>query len=441
MRFDELKFDDSVLEGIDAMGFETMTPVQEQAMPFIMDGRDMIACAQTGTGKTAAFMLPVLNALHKSHSDTKVKALVLVPTRELAIQIDQQIQGFAYFLNVSALAIYGGNDSMNWDVQRKAITSGVDVIVATPGRLIQHLNLKYVDLTGVEHFILDEADRMLDMGFYDDIVKIHKYMPQKKQTLMFSATMPKKIRDLAKTILYNPHEINIAISKPAEKIMQVAYMLYPNQKIPLVRHLLTNKEMTSVLIFSSTKSAVKEMAMDLKRQKLNAQAIHSDLEQKEREAILREFRNRKVQILVATDILARGIDIENIDLVMNFDVPSDPEDYVHRIGRTARAEKEGLAITFITEKDQDKFARIEQLIEREIYKAPVPPEFGDTPEYNPRKRSGGGNRNYRKKFNKPGNKGKKHFHKKDNKPTHPNAHHGDKKHQGKHHKPDQGKKD
>ena len=439
MKFNELKFDDSVLEGIDAMGFETMTPVQEQAMPFIMDGHDMIACAQTGTGKTAAFMLPVLNAIVKAKNNHKVKALVLVPTRELAIQIDQQIQGFAYFLSVSSVAIYGGNDSQNWDVQRKAITSGADIIVATPGRLIQHLNLKYVDLTGVEYFILDEADRMLDMGFYDDIVKIHKYMPQKKQNLMFSATMPRNIRDLAKTILYKPHEISIAISKPAEKIMQVAYMLYPNQKIPMVRHLLTDKLMTSVLIFSSTKTAVKEMAMDLKRKKLNAEAIHSDLEQKEREAILREFRNRKIQILVATDILARGIDIENIDLVMNYDVPSDPEDYVHRIGRTARAEKDGLAITFITERDQDKFLRIEQLIEREIYKAPVPPELGDTPEYNPRKRNGG-KKNFKKKFNHKGNTGKKTYHQKDKKPTHPNAHHGDMKHKSKHHKPDQDKK-
>jgi ATP-dependent RNA helicase RhlE len=402
LKFTDLKFNPLVIEGIDAMGFETMTPVQEKAMPVIMEGRDMIACAQTGTGKTAAFMLPVLDALLNSEKNGKVKALILVPTRELAIQIDQQIQGFAYFLNISSVAIYGGNDSMNWDMQRKAITSGADVIVATPGRLIQHLNLKYVKLNGIEHFILDEADRMLDMGFFDDIVKISKHLPKVKQTLMFSATMPKNIRDLAKTILHNPHEISIAISKPAEKIIQVAYMVYPNQKIPLVGHILKDQKMTSVIIFSSTKSAVKEMTIDLKRKKFNVEAIHSDLEQKERESILREFRNRKIQIIVATDILARGIDIENIDLVLNYDVPSDPADYVHRIGRTARAEKDGLAITFITEKDQDYFVRIEKLIEREIFKAPVPEELGPTPTYNPFKKKGSF---HRKPFNKSGNKG------------------------------------
>lgn len=414
MKFNELTFNPLVIEGIDAMGFETMTPVQEKAMPVIMEGRDMIACAQTGTGKTAAFMLPVLNALMNSEKNGKVKALILVPTRELAIQIDQAIQGFAYFLNISSVAIYGGNDSRNWDMQRKAITSGADIIVATPGRLLQHLNLKYVKLKGVEHFILDEADRMLDMGFFEDIVKISEHLPTKKQTLMFSATMPKNIRVLAKTILHEPHEISIAISKPAEKIVQVAYMVYPNQKIPLVGSLLKDKELTSVIIFSSTKTAVKEMAIDLKRKKFSVEAIHSDLDQKERETILREFRNRKIQIIVATDILARGIDIENIDLVLNYDVPSDPADYVHRIGRTARAEKDGLAITFITEKDQDYFVKIEQLIEREIYKAPVPEELGQTPTYAPGKNRGGFQR---KPFNKGGGgKGKRPDFKKGKKP-------------------------
>lgn len=383
MKFSELTFDSSVLEGIDAMGFENMTPVQELAMPVIMQNRDLIACAQTGTGKTAAFMLPVLDMLVKNPGDNRVKVLVLVPTRELAIQIDQQIQGFAYFLSVSSVAIYGGNDSQNWDTQRRAITSGVDVIVATPGRLLQHINLGYVDLKSVNHFILDEADRMLDMGFYDDIVKLAKELPEKRQTLMFSATMPKNIRDLAKTILHHPHEISLAISKPAEKIKQVAYMVYPNQKIKLLDSILDDKDLTSILIFSSTKVAVKDITFELKRLKLNVRAIHSDLEQKEREEILREFRNQKVQILVATDILARGIDVENIELVINYDVPSDPEDYVHRIGRTARAAKDGMAVTFITEKDQHYFHRIEQLIEREIEKLPVPEFLGATPVYSP----------------------------------------------------------
>ena len=380
MDFKHFNFSESILEGLEAMRFEKATPVQEKTIPVIMEGNDLIACAQTGTGKTAAYLLPLCNSLlEKEHSG--VKALILVPTRELAIQIDQQMEGFGYFLSVSSTAIYGGNDSQEWARQRIALETGSDIVVTTPGRMLQHLNMGYVNFDSVEHLILDEADRMLDMGFLDDIMAITKHIPEKRQTLMFSATMPSKIRELAKKTLTNPSEVNIAISKPAEGILQAAYMVYDAQKIPLLNSLLREKDMPSILVFSSRKQKVKEIVQSLKRNGFNAKAIHSDLEQAEREDVLREFKNRKTQILVATDIIARGIDIEKIDLVINYDVPRDAEDYVHRVGRTARAETQGVALTLINEEDQLDFYKIERLIEKDIYKIPLPPDIGEGPEY------------------------------------------------------------
>lgn len=399
MKFSEVNFEYEVLDGIESMGFEEMTPVQEQTIPFILENKDVIACAQTGTGKTAAFMLPVLNQLCRTPEDHKIKALVVVPTRELAIQIEQQIQGFAYYLGISSVSVYGGNDSGIWNVQRKALESGVDVVVSTPGRLMQHLSLKYVDLKSVEHFILDEADRMLDMGFYDDIMTISSFLPEKKQTLMFSATMPSKIRTLARKLLTDPIEVSIAISKPAEGILQVGYSVYDNQKIPLIKSLLEGKNLQSVIIFSSTKSSVKDITRELRRNGFKAAAIHSDLDQAEREEVMRKFKNRTYPLVVATDILSRGIDVDGIDMVLNYNVPSDPEDYVHRIGRTARAKSEGTGVTFISPKEQPLFQRIEELIEKEIFKAPLPPELGEAPAYNPGQNKGGsGKGRFKKNF-------------------------------------------
>ena len=409
MDFKDFNFSDSILEGLEAMRFEKATPVQEQTIPVIMKGKDLIACAQTGTGKTAAYLLPLCNKLlEKEHHG--IKALVLVPTRELAIQIDQQMEGFGYFLPVSSTAIYGGNDSKEWSRQRTALETGSDIVIATPGRMIQHITMGYVNFDSVEYLILDEADRMLDMGFFDDIMKVTRHIPKKRQTLMFSATMPPKIRELAKNILTDPAEVNIAISKPAEKILQAAYMVYNTQKIPLLISLLKEKDLPSILVFSSRKQTVKEIVQSLKRNGFNASDIHSDLEQAQREEILRQFKNRNVQILVATDIIARGIDIEKIDLVINYDVPHDAEDYVHRVGRTARAEHQGVAITLISEDDQLDFYKIERLIEKDIYKIPLPPEIGKGPEYKaPVMYSSRKNRDG-KKFKRKNFKGKKKGH-------------------------------
>ena len=386
MKFKEFGFVDDVLDGLEAMRFENATPIQERTIPIIMEGRDLIACAQTGTGKTAAYLLPVLNKIVAKKSEG-VTVLVLVPTRELAVQIDQQIEGFSYFLPVSSIAVYGGNDSGLWDQQKTALTSGADLIAATPGRLIQHISMGYVDLSTIKHLVLDEADRMLDMGFHDDIMQIISTIPKERQTLLFSATMPPKIRELAKKILIKPAEISIAVAKPAEGILQAAYMVYDTQKIPLINNLLKGKDdIRSVIIFSSTKLKVKEIYRSLKQNGYNAAAIHSDLEQAEREEVMLNFRNRKIQILVATDIIARGIDIDSIDLVINFDVPHDAEDYVHRVGRTARAQTTGVALTFINDKEQYEFAMIEKLIEKTVYKIPLPEGFEEAPEYNPNAR-------------------------------------------------------
>lgn len=381
MRFDEINFQEDVMQGIDAMGFEEMTPVQEKAIPTIMEGKDVLGCAQTGTGKTAAFLLPVLNQLVKNKNRKGIKALIVVPTRELAMQIDQQIQGFAYFLPVTSIAVYGGNDSGNWDTQKKAITTGCDILVATPGRLISHMNLKYVNLSTVDHFILDEADRMLDMGFVEDIEKIAKELPAKKQTLMFSATMASKIRELAHKLLYQPTDVNIAIAKPAEGVEQGAYVVYDAQKIPILVKICSRENLQSVVIFSSTKRAVKDVARALRKENIYAAEIHSDLDQNEREEVLRKFKNGLVPVLVATDIISRGIDIDNIGTVINYDVPKDAADYVHRIGRTARAQRQGEAFSLINPNDMRSFHYIERLIEKEVPKLKVPDELGEVPLY------------------------------------------------------------
>ncbi len=384
MKFIEFDIDDRIKEAVSYMGYETATPIQEKAIPVILSGKDLIACAQTGTGKTAAFLLPALSKILDSDGSYN-KIVIITPTRELALQIDQQLQGLAYFLPISSIPVYGGGDGAVWEQQKKSIVEGADVIIATPGRLISHINLGYVDFKDLDFLILDEADKMLDMGFYDDIMKITKDMSPNRQTLMFSATMPPKFRELAKNILKDHEEISIAISKPAENILQAAYLVYDNQKIELIKSLLQEKELHSAIIFSSTKSNVKNINSALKSQGLNSAAIHSDLGQEEREEVLRNFKNKKLQILVATDILSRGIDIVGIDLVINYDVPSDSEDYVHRIGRTARAEASGVALTFITDSDQYNFAKIEKFLEKEIYKIQLPAEIGVGPEYNPRK--------------------------------------------------------
>ncbi|HET6992265.1 MAG TPA: DEAD/DEAH box helicase, partial [Bacteroidia bacterium] len=336
------------MEGIDAMGYTTATPIQEMTIPISITGRDLIACAQTGTGKTAAYLLPTMHRILQSKNRHSINTLIISPTRELALQIDNALTGFAYFSGISNIAVYGGGSGESFDREKKALSTGTDIIVATPGRLLAHMNLGYVKLDKLQTLILDEADRMLDMGFSDDIMRIVKMLPKERQTLMFSATMPPRIRQLAQQILINPESINIALSKPAAGIKQLAYCVHDMQKIPLLLEIFKSQDFISVIIFSSTKVNVKNMEKELKRLGLSVAAIHSDLEQNEREEVLRQFRNRNLKILVATDVLSRGIDIENISLVINYDVPGDAEDYVHRVGRTARAESKGEAITFIT---------------------------------------------------------------------------------------------
>lgn len=382
MKFNDFNFATNLQEGLDSMGFETPTPIQEQAIPIILAGKDLIGCAQTGTGKTAAFVLPILDKISKNPTD-KTDTLIIVPTRELALQIDQALQGFSYFTSVSSLAIYGGSDGSVFEKERRALTEGANVIIATPGRLMAHLNMGYVKLDSLKHLILDEADRMLDMGFIDDILKITTYLPKDRQTLMFSATMAPKIRSLATKLLKNPEQISISLAKPAEGVVQGAYLVYDTQKNNLIKSLLEGKDLSSVIIFVSTKIKVKELERDLIKAGLKAKAIHSDLEQLEREEVLRNFRSKKLQILVATDILSRGIDIEDISLVINYDVPGEPADYIHRIGRTARAASTGVALTFINEYDQQKFQQIETLIAATVTKIPLPEGFSAGPQYNP----------------------------------------------------------
>ena len=341
--------------------------------------------AQTCTGKTAAYLLPVLNQLSKGgYPEDAINCIIMSPTRELAMQIDQQMEGFSYFMPVSSVAVYGGNDGIRVEQEKKGLTLGADVVIATPGRLISHLSLGYVDLSKVSFFILDEADRMLDMGFSDDIMQIVKYLPKERQTIMFSATMPTKIQQLAKTILHDPVEVKLAVSKPAEKIIQAANICYEAQKLGIIQSLFKSQQPERVIIFASSKLKVKEVTKALKRMKLNVGEMHSDLEQSQREEILHEFRTRRLAILVATDVVARGIDIDDIRLVINYDVPHDSEDYVHRIGRTARANNDGCAITFVSETEQTRFKQIETFLGKDIYKLPVPEELGEGPVYAPR---------------------------------------------------------
>lgn len=383
MTFKDFGFDERLVEGIDATGYEIATPVQEQVIPLILEGKDIIASAQTGTGKTAAFLLPLINKIITSGESDHINALIIVPTRELAIQIAENLEGLSYFTSISSLAVYGGGDGASFVQEKQALSKGADIVICTPGRMIGHLNNGYVKFKKLEYLVLDEADRMLDMGFNDDIMKIISFLPKKRQNLLFSATMPSKIRDLAKKILHQPAEINIALSKPPEKVKQEAFVVYDNQKLPLIKHLLKAQEYKSVLIFCSKKHTVKELTRDLKRSGFSIDEIHSDLEQGTRERVLASFTNARLKILVATDILSRGIHIDNIELVINYDVPNDGEDYVHRVGRTARAEAEGKAYTLINEREQRKFAAIEVLIGKKIDKGIIPEQLGATPAYTP----------------------------------------------------------
>jgi superfamily II DNA/RNA helicase len=404
LKFTDFNFHENLLEGIAASGYENATPVQEQVIPLILKGKDIIASAQTGTGKTAAFLLPLIEKLlTQPSSDHHIDVLIIVPTRELAVQISDHIDGLSYFTSVSSIAVYGGGDGSSFVQEKQALSKGADIVVATPGKLISHINMGYVKLKELRFLVLDEADRMLDMGFHDDIMRIISNLPTQRQTLLFSATMPPKIRTLAQNILKDPSEINIAISKPPEKIDQQAYVIYESQKMPLVRHILKSVNYKSILIFCSKKQNVKNLTRDLKKAGFPAEQIHSDLEQAEREEVLRGFASRRIPILVATDILSRGIDIDQIELVINYDVPHDGEDYVHRIGRTARAATSGTAVTFVSDKEHNKMAAIEQLLGNPVPKMKVPDQLGEVPEYEPRKRGhGGGSGNRPGGFNRKG---------------------------------------
>ncbi len=383
MKFEELDLNDGVLDALYDMRFDDCTPIQEKCIPEILSGRDILGVAQTGTGKTAAYLLPVLSKLADGgYPDDKINCLIMSPTRELAQQIDQAMQGFAYYLDgVSSVAVYGGNDGNRYDQELKSLQLGADVVIATPGRFISHMSLGNVDLSKVSFFILDEADRMLDMGFSEDIMTIAKKLPKTCQTIMFSATMPKKIEDLAKTLLHNPVEVKIAVSKPAEKIHQMAYVCHETQKMGIIRDIFKAGDLKRVIIFCGSKMKVKQVAGALQRMKVNCGEMHSDLEQSERDDMMFKFKSGQYDVIVATDIIARGIDIDDIAMVINYDVPHDPEDYVHRIGRTARAERDGSAITLVSDDDMVYFRQIEQFLEKEVEKLPLPEGLGDAPEY------------------------------------------------------------
>lgn len=381
MTFEEFNIDEKLLEAISYMHFEKASPIQEKAIPVALEGHDVLACAQTGTGKTATFLIPILQDL-VANGAHGITSLIVVPTRELAIQIDQELQGFSYFTDTTSKAVYGGDKGMDWDDQKRAFTEGTNVIIATPGRLIAHLRLGYVKLNNLRHLVLDEADRMLDMGFIDDIRQILGYIPNKRQTMMFSATMAPEIQRLANTILVNPQLVSIAIAKPAEGVTQSAYMAHPYQKVGLITHILEkNPNYDSILIFTSTKKMIHQIVSAIRKKipGVSVEGISSDFEQNEREDVLLRFKAKQTKILVATDVLSRGIDIKGINLVINFDVPKDSADYVHRVGRTARADAKGEAVTFISEADIPKFARIEKLIERSVEKIPLPEDLGEAP--------------------------------------------------------------
>lgn len=389
MYFDELDLGDDLLDALDAMQFNECTPIQQLAIPPALEGHDLMAIAQTGTGKTAAYLLPVLEKLtYGDYPTDAINCIVMTPTRELALQIDHQMEGFAYYLPVSSLPIYGGTDGRGFSQQQHGLKQGADVVIATPGRLLAHLQMGYCDLSKVSFFILDEADRMLDMGFYDDIMAIAKHLPANRQTLMFSATMPHKIKQLAKSLLTNPVEVKTAISRPAEAIEQSAAIIYEPQKEGMLLHLLQTKAKERVIVFVASKLKVKELTRGLRKAGIKAAEMHSDLEQDRREEVMLAFRASRIDILVATDIVARGIDIDDIAMVVNYDVPRESEDYVHRIGRTARAGVGGKAVTLVGPKDQQRFGAIERFLKYEVTKEEIPVSLGETPEYRPEKRQG-----------------------------------------------------
>ena len=389
MYFDELALSDEVLDALWDMHFDTCTPVQEQTIPVILDGHDVISCAQTGTGKTAAYILPLLtNLQYDNHDPNKLNAIIMAPTRELAQQIDQQMEGFGFYVPFSSVAIYGGNDSGAWGTQVTGLQKGADIVIATPGRLLSQMNIYDIDFSGVKYFILDEADRMLDMGFYDDIMTIVNKLPKDRQTIMFSATMPTNIRKMAKAIMQHPVEVQIAISRPPESIRQMAADIYETQKTAFLVRLLgfglqtpdTSEKLKKVIIFVGKKQKVKDLTRTLRANHIDARAMHSDLEQKERDEVMLNFRNGKVDVLVATDIVSRGIDVDDIPLVINYDVPRDAEDYVHRIGRTARAENKGEAITLVSPEDKRFFNKIERFLQKIIDRVPLPDGLGAAPD-------------------------------------------------------------
>lgn len=404
--FSDFPLNYDVLDSVHAMGFETATPIQTASIPPIMEGNDVIGIAQTGTGKTAAFLIPTMHRLLENPDRKGIGALIIVPTRELAVQIDQAVEGLSYYTGLSSMAIYGGGDGTDFKQEKKALIEGTDIIIGTPGRLLSHLNLGYVPLSNLPVLILDEADRMLDMGFFNDITRIIRACNEKRQTLFFSATMPDKILMLTRQIINKPVTINIALSKPADGVTQKAYCIFDKQKQDLIVSILKEEDWKSVIVFASTKKQVSDVDRHLRRSGLNSRAISSDLDQKEREEVLLGFRNRRIPILVATNVVARGIDVDDIEMVVNYDVPRDAEDYVHRIGRTARAQRTGVGVTLVSPQEQSQFYRIEQLIGQTVEKSEVPKELGPTPPYNPKFGGGKG-----KSRNNKG-KGKRPFHKK-----------------------------
>ena len=384
MYFDELPLADEVLDALWDMHFDECTPVQEHTIPVILEGRDVISCAQTGTGKTAAFILPLLtNLLYDNHDPNKLNAIIMAPTRELAQQIDQQMEGFGFYVPFSSVAIYGGNDGGAWGTQSTGLQRGADIVIATPGRLLSLMNIYNIDFSGVKYFILDEADRMLDMGFYDDIMAVVNKLPKDRQTIMFSATMPANIRKMAKAIMNHPAEVQIAVSRPPESIRQMAVDIYETQKTAFVVQKFRSsgdQELKKVIVFVGKKQGVKDLTRELRANNIDARAMHSDLEQKERDEVMLDFRNNKVDVLVATDIVSRGIDVDDIPLVINYDVPRDAEDYVHRIGRTARAENKGEAITLVSPEDKHFFNKIERFLQKSIERLPLPSSLGAAPD-------------------------------------------------------------
>ena len=396
-RFDELNLNDNILDALDDMRFETCTPIQEKCIPEILDGRDLIGVAQTGTGKTAAYLLPILSLIDDGfYPDDAINCIIMSPTRELAQQIDQAMEGFGYYLDgISSVAVYGGNDGGRYDQETKGLTLGANVVIATPGRLISHITMGHGDLSRLSFFVLDEADRMLDMGFSDDIMKIASHIPDNCQTIMFSATMPAKIEQLARTLLKDPVEVKLAVSRPADNIRQMAYVCHENQKLGIIRHLFQNNQLSRVIVFAGSKLKVKEINRSLRQMHINCGEMHSDLDQSQRDEMMYRFKSGQVDVLVATDIVARGIDIDDIATVLNFDVPHDSEDYVHRIGRTARAQRDGKAITLVRGREIADFMQIEKFLGYAVDKEPLPEGLGEAPEYKPMGRGGGQRRNGR----------------------------------------------